>query len=188
MRLSRTARVTSATLASLATVVAATACSAPPETTGTEGAAVLGGGEIRFCLAPNDPISTETQPPLSTGQWTCGCYTAPVPKSLAGMDCTQGVEIHGYECDGTPYTAWAWACPTYAVRYALAAQSNGDFGGELPASEDVIESPLVETGPVYNDCYGPPDPGYAVITESNATYRGCSPIGCQAPVCGGPKM
>jgi hypothetical protein len=184
-------RATVIALASLAAVAGSTACGAPPDTENTgKGSEALVDPPIRNpipiptpvprCEAPTDPIWTETGPtvPLPS-DYTCGCYDIPVPTSLQGIGCTQGVAVSTYDCNGTPWSGWVWACPAEAYRMAADAVASHSFGGQLPWYEDVVGP-----APPANACYGGPEGYEVVISESAAPYYGCSPSPCHGTACG----
>jgi hypothetical protein len=168
------------TLASLTAVALATACGAPPDTESTAkgNEAVTAPIRIHWCLAPTDPIWNESGPPDPNEHFSCGCYDVPVPTSLQGIGCTQGVALSGYNCDGTLWSGWVWACPGEALRIAADAVANHSFGGQLPWYEDVVGQ-----GPYDNTCYGTPDGYYVMVSESTSQFLGCSPSACKGTAC-----
>jgi hypothetical protein len=178
-------RTTLITLSSLGAIAVTTACGAPPDTENTAKGNEALGIRIPWCEAPTDPIWSESGPPVPppTGMYgICGCYDIPVPSSLQDSGCTQGVALSMYNCDGTLWSGWVWACLGEGREVAEYAASNGEFGGQLPAYEDVIS-----VAPPDNTCYGSPDQYHVLISESATQYKGCSPASCQGLACGHPQ-
>ena len=158
----------------IATIALGSACSAPPP-----GSEAIGQTSEPLLISSGSrgTIGTRTGAPTPDGA-ACPNYHVPVPTSLQGYDCTEGVEIdddpnmaglpYAVDSNGVPAQAIAWACSTRLTLGALATAAAGNFGG--PSVQPLfLNQPLFQfvglAESTEDDCLGPPDPGYEIVME-----------------------
>jgi hypothetical protein len=188
-------------------VALASGCGAPSETeTKAKGDQALIYLPIQD-LTP--PLSAETGGPTPNGS-TCGSTSIAPPTSLAGFDCTWGVEVlsdpdlkESSKADALtdPYVAaptgesvqaYAWAChPATSSGASIddtlstvvnATDTLSAFGGPAVVTEYPI---FVRTVTYTDSCFGTADTGYVLVLETFRDGRRAKPGGgCDGDDCG----